>query len=485
MVLLATALAAPPRWGLRLTTTVLEVDLRIVHSRVQHAVGQGSFHSASVQVEIGQDARYRYDYVYDCGALDGWQASPALLRSLQRLDLEPRQDSGGQPVIDALVLSHYDCDHIIGAEFLVSRFMVRRIIVPFLSPLELMLVLACQPDALTAEHIGSLHRLATGGADGVLFGIPVTQVQPGPYPGPDNDIEDRLQPQDQPESTDLPPTRKVPGSMQAVTEVSNSPVGATLPTGGAERVTVPGASIRPWRFKFWNRGVNDDLMEHIFLQLWICGFPLHALEDSNGVAELVDWLKPAQNRKATLAAYNQAITNYRPTWASEADGKRLANFLSLGMYSEPTFKAESHSYYSATSSVGYVRDRWWRTSPPNRGSHPNALRRRTGWLGTGDAPLGEPDVWSDFNACYRQELGRALTVQIPHHGAAPKTGPKFFNTALLPEAGMCAVISAGTRNRYGHPTTQVIKEVLATHAHLEIVTEESWLGFQEVFCFKS
>ena len=76
-----------------------------------------------------------------------------------------------------------------------------------------------------------------------------------------------------------------------------------------------------------------------------------------------------------------------------------------------------------------------------------------------------------------------LTVQIPHHGAAPKAGPKFFNSALLPENCMNAVISAGARNRYGHPTTQVIKEVLAAHACLEIVTEESWLGFQEVFNF--
>lgn len=439
----------------------LEEDLRIIHSRVQHAVGQGSFHSASVEVEMDKGARYRYDYVYDCGALDGWQASPALLKSVQRLDLEPRQDSGGQSVIDVLVLSHYDCDHIIGAEFLISRFMVRRIIVPFLSPVELMLVLACQPDALTAEHVRALHRLATGAGD-VLFGIPVTQVQPGPYDEPGNDIEDELQLQDRPEATDPPATRQIPGSMQAVTEASNSPVGVTLPTGRAARVTVPGTSMRPWRLKFWNRGVNDDLIEHVFFQLWICGFPLHALGDPNGVDELVGWLKSSRNRKATLAAYNQAIAKYRPTWASEAVGKRLANFLSLVMCSEPALKAESHLHYYATSSIGYVRGPWWRDSHLDSDFHPIDLRSRTGWLGTGDAPLGELDVWSDFNACYRQELGRAQTVQIPHHGAAPKAGPKFFNTALLPEAHMCAVISAGIRNRYGHPTTQVIKEVLAT-----------------------
>lgn len=452
--------------------------MTITHSRVQHAVGQGSFHSGSIEVRTEKRVHYRYDYVYDCGALAGGKASPALRKSIRRLDLMPRQDSGGQQVIDAVVLSHYDCDHIIGAEILASQFQVRRIIVPFLSPLELMLVLASQADALSAEQINALHGLATGGDNGELFDIPVTQVQPGPHDESSNNIYDELR--EQTESTDLH-TLDTPGSMRVVADNSNLPVGSTLLTGEAVSVAVPGILMPPWRFKFWNRGISDVLMEYLFLELWNCGFPLHALDEVNGATELVDWLKSAQNRTSTLEAYKQAITKYRPAWAREASGIRLANFLSLGMYSGPAFEFDAYQKYFAT--IGDVKHRWGSGFPCYGRAGPCVPSERTGWLGTGDAPLGEPDVWVDFNACYRKELGRSLTVQVPHHGAAPKTGPKFFNPGLLPEWGMFAVVSAGARNHYGHPTSQVIKEVLATHASLEIVTEESGLGFQEVFNF--
>jgi beta-lactamase superfamily II metal-dependent hydrolase len=93
-------------------------------------------------------------------------------------------------------------------------------------------------------------------------------------------------------------------------------------------------------------------------------------------------------------------------------------------------------------------------------------------------------VWDDFRTHYANELNHAATVQVPHHGAAPKAGPRFFNAGLLPEPGMRAVISVGTTNTYGHPTTQVINQAFAQQARLEIVTEESWLGFHEWFGFE-
>lgn len=457
--------------------------MEIIHSRVQHGVGQGSFHSASIEVRQCNwpGAIFRYDYVYDCGALVRGSPSAALLRSIKRLDLVPRRGEGARAVIDAVVLSHYDQDHIIGAQFLAAKFKVKRIIVPHLAPMELMLVLACQP-TLHAEHISELHRLATGGGDGTLFGVPVTQVQPGPGPdaGPEGDDPDRPFPPDGFLDSDKARRADLPASLVAVEEGAGAALGGNLPAGRAMRLKVPhGSEWSPWRFKFWNRGVSDRLMEELFLALWACDFPMHALDDAGAVGELVDWLADAGNREAVLFAYEHAIEAYKTDWAKEAEGKRLANFLSLGMYSGPAFKDAKHVWLDRTASHGYIEPSdWWRWH------HVRDEDRRSGWLGTGDAPLGESDVWDDFSRHYQQELGRVLTVQVPHHGAAPKTGPKFFNPGLLPEPGMCAVISAGTYNTYGHPTPQVIKEVLATEAHLVIVTEESWLGLHEVLRYQ-
>lgn len=107
-----------------------------------------------------------------------------------------------------------------------------------------------------------------------------------------------------------------------------------------------------------------------------------------------------------------------------------------------------------------------------------------GWLGTGDAPLGEPKVWADFGAHYKKELLQTGTVLAPHHGAAPLGGPRFYNPKLNPRSGMLAVISVGKSNTYGHPRAAVLKQALAASANIQLVTEDTAMGLHEVFVLK-
>lgn len=445
--------------------------MRIVHSRHQHGVGQGSFHSASVEVTEVGGARYRFDYVYDCGALVGRTASPHLLKSIRRMDLSQRADSGGRAVIDALILSHFDRDHLIGATLLVSKYMVRRVYVPYLAPLELAFVLAGQEGQLEESYIRQLHGLATGA--GTLFGVPVTMVQPGGEANNDGP----------PQNPDGPrPDRDEPTSLQALDRQTGRPAGAVLSARTDVGLGAPGLhGAAPWVLRFWNRGLDDDLIAHLFDELVMCDFPVAALCEPSAVDELVDWLDVSANRKAALQAYRNAITAYKPSWAVEASGQLLANLLSLCVYSGPTAaQFDVRGYELLDASVAGQRyghsywsneERLWRLL--GRG-------HRAAWIGTGDAPLGEPQVWADFSAHYATVLDRVLTAQVPHHGAAPIAGPKFFNPALLGISGMNAVISAGTTNTYGHPRASVVKEVLTKRAWLHVVSEECWLGFHEV-----
>lgn len=99
---------------------------KVEHSRIQHGVGQGSFHSATLKVEGPGGQEHRFDYVYDCGS-----CSPHVLeRCIKRIDLEARSDSRGRPVLDALALSHYDLDHLSGARSLAKSCNVSRIYLP-------------------------------------------------------------------------------------------------------------------------------------------------------------------------------------------------------------------------------------------------------------------------------------------------------------------------------------------------------------------
>lgn len=457
--------------------------MRIVHSRVQHGVGQGSFHSASLEVMADDGRHYRFDYVYDCGALKGSAASPALKRSIDRMDLADRVGSGGRPVIDALVLSHYDRDHIIGAALLAKKFLVKRIFVPFLSPPELMLVVAGQAEALNEAEVTALQGLALGGQ--TLFGVPVTMITPGDG---DTDLGPATDPDGQPPGPDAADNarRGPPGELEATDGPTGSALGPSLASTRNVQLGFGRHRAQPlWKLRFWNRGVSDELLAHLFEALVACDFPLAALFEPSAIDEVLDWLEDSQHRRATLQAYRDAIAQFAPAWAGEVSGQKLANFLSLGLYSGPESPAAGLPWFyeeiRARGGFPWGDSRRWYPYG-RRGRH--SPSGRLGWLGTGDAPLGEAGVWSDFSIHYAAELQTALTVQVPHHGAAPRHGPKFYNAGLHPEPGMNAVISVGKANTYGHPTVAVLKEVMAAGGDLQVVTEDTGVGFHEVIVFE-
>jgi hypothetical protein len=262
--------------------------------------------------------------------------------------------------------------------------------------------------------------------------------------------------------------------MTEVEEGTGAPLGGTLPPTRAAGLGVPGTSAQAqvWRLKFWNRGADPCLLGLVTAQLHHIGFPVAAALEPRQEAALVDWLKDPAHRKAAVQAYDKAVGLFRPAWAREAQGRRLANFLSLGMFSgvatapaQPIHRDDTHAGrpFPLLQQVGL-------NAPESA---------RLGWLGTGDAPLGEGSVWQDFANHYAQELPQTRTVQVPHHGAAPSNGPVFFHPGLLPEAGMRAVISVGSSNLYGHPKLSVVQASVSVGAQLAIVTEQSATPYSE------
>ena len=438
----------------------------VLHARIQHGVGQGSFHSATV--EVVDPYRSRFDYVYDCGARAGSGMSKELKRSIARLGLEQRVGSSDRAVLDVLVLSHYDSDHLNGAKYLSSLLDIRRVFLPYLSPDELILVLASQDEALSAEQITQLYELAHGG--GTLWGIPVTMVRGG------GEGEDQSPPERDPPRREGT-TEKLDGAPQLARLTLRSTMGGgaeTLPLTMSHHDDLLAKAFngRPlWRLRFWNRGVDANLVTEIRNQLGKCGFPLRELNDPAGAPHLVSWLATDKNRKAAVKAYREAINICNPPWAHEAKSGGLANLLSLAMYSGPDFEvAEVHSSRRHRSIPPYWQAHWAYGHDAGKG----------GWLGTGDAPLGEGAVWSDFVSHYANELSAVSTYLVPHHGAAPSGGPTYYHSGLNHAPGVASVISYGSTNSYGHPRFSVISQILAQRGELYEVTEACEHGFHEV-----
>lgn len=280
--------------------------MKVIHSRIQHGVGQGSFHSASVDVTETPDSRHRFDYVYDCGALAGRYPTKELKRSAKRLSLEARQGGSKKAVLDVLVLSHFDRDHMNGAQDLARQYEVNHIVLPYLGPDELAFVIASQADDIEDDIVAALHSLATGGS--LLWGKPVTMVQRGlREPGRDDPDESpnlRRDSEDGEQSPDLG------GPPKPVTvTVSGTGIAPSRTMPDEDDLMIKVASDKIWRLRFWNRGLDQNLINLVKSELTSCSFPVAALNNSaTGATVILHWLAEGYNRDLALDAYRKAIT---------------------------------------------------------------------------------------------------------------------------------------------------------------------------------
>lgn len=97
----------------------------------QHAVGQGGFFFGSLRHDSKE-----FCYVYDCGANNKTPLNREIDRVLKErifINVEDSDtDNGEKPIINILFLSHFDFDHIRGLIYLLDRFHVKRVVLPYL-----------------------------------------------------------------------------------------------------------------------------------------------------------------------------------------------------------------------------------------------------------------------------------------------------------------------------------------------------------------
>lgn len=466
--------------------------MKVKHSRVQHGVGQGSFHSATVEFEA-VSGTHRFDYIYDCGAMVAFgREAPGLKHALHRLSLEQREAGGGRAVLDLLILSHFDADHMNGAKKLVERYSVDRIVLPYLGIEELALVIASQAHAFDERTIEQLHGLANNA--NTFWGHPVTMVKIGSRNTEDGTFQPRAA-----EGTEQPSTQEFPRRVPVILQSTGTAPGTVMLDNDN---LIAGPSVAgvadAWKLRFWNRGLDPVLGGLIIEALAHIRFPVAALSDqNNGARDIIAWLNvkppkgrakkghgttkasgPSGNRDLAVAAYREAILKYKPTWLSETNGDLLANFLSLGLYSGPAFNADVSTIRCRTIHDDFhYFCKYYPSLPPRE-------RLLPGWIGTGDAPLGEPAIWQDFKAHYTVELPQTQTVVMPHHGAAPVASTRFYNAGLNHRQGVNSVISYGTRNSHGHPHPSVLAGITYMDGRLLLVNEQTRLGFQEIYLFE-
>lgn len=120
-------------------------SIRLKAQYVFHPVGQGLFASGSLSTLPPKSPKYHW--VYDCGSVSGKLLVERELTRLERLMAEPRLPSSRQ-VIDLVVISHFDADHISGMVELLKLFDVRDLLLPYV-PLHMRLILSFEERSST------------------------------------------------------------------------------------------------------------------------------------------------------------------------------------------------------------------------------------------------------------------------------------------------------------------------------------------------
>lgn len=433
-------------------------DRTIAHERTHHYVGQGFFHTASVNIH-GQDIRY----VYDCGSED-----LELLREVVERYLSDDTDSGP---IDLLAISHFHDDHISGIDLLLSRAAPKIVLLPYLTPIEQLYAVAHE----SASGRGSVEVVTLISDPSTWFGrrgVPtIIQVEGGEPP--------ESPPPNIPDPPDNPPQEFVESMMIDFNGIrlhangsGKTPSGATVntfkmnqsdPIGIAEN----GRKTNDW---FWIPFVHPETQRmEPFRQAILALLPDAPFSswESDGLNWMLSVLQNTAKRQRLTGCY----------YALRKD----LNLTSMCLFSGPTTKRSKHLTSIGASrvnlesrSVGDEREvnAFLSKFLPN---FPLGL----GWLGTGDANLLRKRRLKCFLEFYKELTPHISTVSVPHHGSRYNAGLELFRRFSNREF----IVSSGQKNRYKHPHRQVIEELDQVHGNVVLTENFKSSGYRESFEF--
>ena len=97
------------------------------------------------------------------------------------------------------------------------------------------------------------------------------------------------------------------------------------------------------------------------------------------------------------------------------------------------------------------------------------LHCQTNCLYTGDFDARTQANFDNLKAYYSRYWNRIGLVQVPHHGSEHNSDHKLYS-----HPDKLAIMSFGSKNRYGHPDSKTIDEIVSAGSVPIAVTEYGW-----------
>jgi hypothetical protein len=419
----------------------------LLNHRLQHAVGQGFFHSG----DLFEDGQLRHRYVYDCGAMQKYRvAREHRIKSYLRR-------TGARSPLHTLFLSHVHADHLNGVEQLLdgkSGLAVDTIMLPLVNVADRLIAYARTVVEDGASAQSEFYRTFTIDPTAALSRFEPRQilfVEPG-------NRDDGA-----PGGDDRPIGGPEGGGVLFGPEGEGGPAWLLVGTG---RVRWHDPRVQPiLPAKATQAVVIPDtmaLMTPAAQQEWILvpfvdpTVAAHRKAFLNALAaarklsrrKLDAWL-------AVTANIQQLVTNDLSDLAGAyAAVARDLNLTSMCLYSGPR----------ATPAVPVLHHvHFGRSSRCRHGG-----RQRVAWLATGDAALKEKQRRADFIEHYRGLFPQVVTLTLPHHGSDRNFHPELLSAA---NPAIC-VASADAFSTWKHPGPHTVQGVCGQGRLLHVVTSD-------------
>lgn len=405
----------------------------LTHSRMQHPVGQGFFHSG--ELAIGNT---RFRYVYDCGSEN--------VRALRK-QITSYTD-GEQPFrsLDVFFVSHLDEDHVNGLDRFLTAVTTHTVVLPYLSDADVFALAgeACLDGAVDSDFVSFLaDPVAWLGNRGVSRVIFVTGNDSDSLETPAPGLPDDPTFPDNVDGIRLDLDEKVFAADEHW-ERASALLGQTVQVAVLphHRPLTLRANGRVLNWGFISFVHPDFERKQKFIQRVADAFPklrLNKGKTSNGRYKVLSEILRDPGLRATLADCYLVIRKNR-------------NLTSMSLYSGP-FKM-----------LPDFACRWSLVTASDHAGE--EIGERCGWVGTGDSDLRSTQRRRAFLRHYQGVLQYAQTMSLPHHGSRHN-----FSVDLLEDGPPVFVASAGESKRYGHPHNDVLLQLKRNEKRCFVTTE--------------
>ncbi|MDT2849738.1 hypothetical protein P7H60_11355 [Vagococcus carniphilus] len=364
---------------------------------ISYPVGQGFFYSGTIN---------KFQLVYDCG-VESKGKSKIEINSLKRLVDYYELEVNDTKVIDMLVISHFDYDHVSGLLYLLSKYNVRKMYIPYYNNPKILYL------------INLLIYISGSFIEDIILIPPLSNDNEPQEPG-----DERLEPF---ESDDIP-------------------------KDSGFRVFVGGNSFIDcdieWEFYFFNMPIKNGAE----LDGWINPLKdkideLMTVYGVDTISELVSVLKNIHS--FTIKEIKELIYKEELENNSDLTKGDWSNNSSLCLYHRPRLKGKTLFSYSK---LCCDFDEWYH-------DYCCSYHRvhRTGTLLTGDINLANKRI-KEFRKWLNQNSLEESTgvIYLPHHGAIKNWHEYLKNVAV--KNNSISISSAGKNNSYGHPSSKIMMD---------------------------